>query len=131
MDGWIHEAPGILPIVLSSICLLLKYPANHGILASDKRPKGGKLSMQEVQKVIKQKAGRTSILGVSQGIKGKNTSQSWGFCYGGRGGHFALTTKPSFSFSFSFFRAYKTQGSNINISSRVVYLTGDGDGRFL
>lgn len=59
VDGWI----GILPVVLSSICLLLKYPANHGILASDKRSRGGRVSRQQVQKAIKQKSSQDWVPG--------------------------------------------------------------------
>lgn len=37
MSGWVDESSGILPIVLSSVYFLLKYPANHGISALDKK----------------------------------------------------------------------------------------------
>ena len=54
--GWMDGSLSILPVVLSNICLLLKYLTNHGICILDKRLGGGKVFGQEVQKVIKQKS---------------------------------------------------------------------------
>lgn len=67
MDGWIDESPGILPVFFSSVCFLLKYSANYGILTLDKRSRGDKVFWQEVQKAINRKAAKIGILGVHQG----------------------------------------------------------------
>lgn len=64
LGEWIDESPGIVRIALSSICLHLKSPANPGILASDKRSRGGKVSKQEVRKAIKQKSSQDWFPGI-------------------------------------------------------------------
>lgn len=60
MDGWLEGgmdgSPSVLLVVLSSICLLLKYPANYRILVLYERSGRGKVLRQEVKKVIKLKS---------------------------------------------------------------------------
>ena len=87
MDGWMDGSLSILPVVLSNICLLLKYLTNHGICILDKRLGGGKVFGQEVRKVIKQKSSHDWYPRSAPGHQGKSPELILGPVLQGWSGH--------------------------------------------